>query len=108
MGEDTDQLIADYLEVLRKVRASQSVLREYAAGFKLLDKWLDEPDNIAIEEDALWYPREMKFQSIKYQTMDFEHLRNSVKDLQATLPEAGRLRDLLVNAGADLESIDAL
>ena len=105
---ETEQLIADYLEARRKVRESQSVLREYAASFKLLEKWLDKPDNIAIEEDALWYPREIKFQSIKFQTLDFEHLRNSVKDLQATLPEAGRLRDLLVNAGADLESIDAL
>ena len=82
--------------------------REYAASFKLLEKWLDKPDNIALDEDALWYPRDMRFQSIKYETLDFEHLRNSVKDLQATLPEAGRLRDLLVNVGADLESLDEI
>ena len=105
---ETEQLIADYLEALRKVRASQSVIREYAASFELQEKWLDKPDNIALDEDALWYPRDMRFQSIKYQTLDFEHLRNSVKDLQATLPEAGRLRQLLVNVGADLEFLDAL
>ena len=102
-------LVGEYLSHKKDIKEAQDFVTKYQSQTKRFLKWLEgEPTLIVITEDSYWYPRGLSTQRIHYADLDDDQLRKSLEVLQTSLPEAGRLKQLLVNVGADLESLDEI